>query len=49
MNEYKEQVKENTPEWDMLEHSILANLADDVVVAARKNFIDIIVIKKFLP
>ncbi len=47
MNEYKEQVKENTAEWDMLEHSILANLADDVIVAARMNFIDIIVVKNF--
>lgn len=47
MSEYKEQVKKNTEEWDMLEHSILANLADDVIVAARKNFIDIIVVKKF--
>lgn len=47
MNEYKEQVQENTAEWDMLEHSILANLADDVIVAARMNFIDIIVVKNF--
>ena len=47
MSEYREQVKKDTEEWDMLEHSILANLADDVIVAARKNFIDIIVVKKF--
>lgn len=47
MNAYKGEVKKNTEEWDMLEHSILANVADDVIVASRNDFIDIIVVKKF--
>ncbi len=44
---YREEVNENTEEWDELEHSIVANLADDVVVAARQGSVDIIVIKRF--
>lgn len=47
MNTYKDDVKEHTEEWDMLEHSILANLADDVIVGARNNSLDIVIVKKF--
>lgn len=46
MNEYKDEVKENSDEWDMMEHSILANLADELIVAVRNNFLDILIVKK---
>lgn len=47
MSDYVKTVAKNTEEWDMLEHSILANMADDVIVATRNDFIDIIIVKKF--
>ena len=33
--------------WDELEKSIVANIADEVIVGARTNYVDIIVVKKF--
>lgn len=47
LNEYKNSIEEDSSDWDMLEHSILANIADDIIVAARNNYVDIIVSKKF--
>lgn len=47
MSEYREGVEEDTEDWDMLEHSVLASIADDIIVAARNNYVDIIVVKKF--
>ena len=44
--QYKEAEK-NEDEWDELEKSIIANLADDVVVGIKGKQIDIIVKKKF--
>ncbi len=46
-SEYKNSLKSATPEWDELEHSILANVADDIVVGTRNNSVDIVVTKKF--
>ena len=43
---YKEAEK-NEDEWDELEKSIIANLADDVVVGIKGKKVDIIVKKKF--
>ena len=46
-SQYKEAISVNEPEWDELEHSIVANLADDVIVGARNNSVDMVVVKKF--
>lgn len=47
LDSYRDDVDENTEEWDMLEHSILAKVADDVIIGARNKSLDIVVIKKF--
>ena len=36
-------------EWDELEHSILANLADDVIVKNVNNDVELVIIKKVSP
>ena len=44
---YKNEISEKTPEWDELEHSVIASLSDDLLVATRNKSVDIIVVKKF--
>ena len=44
---YREQAKKDKPEWDELEKSIIANLADDVIVGMIGGKVDIIVKKSF--
>ena len=46
-SKYKDDITEDSPEWDELEHSVLAKMADDIVVGARNNSVDIIVTKSF--
>ncbi|MBQ6807405.1 MAG: hypothetical protein IJO97_08250 [Lachnospiraceae bacterium] len=46
-SQYKEEVEQDSKEWDEMEKSIVANLADDVIIGTRKNYIDIVVVKKF--
>ena len=38
---------ENTEEWDELEKSVIASVADDVIVGVKGNKADIIIVKKF--
>lgn len=47
LSQYKERAKENKDQWDELEKSIVASIADEVIVGARTNYVDIIVVKKF--
>ncbi|MDY2698032.1 MAG: hypothetical protein SOV61_00550 [Lachnospiraceae bacterium] len=47
LTQYREQEKQNMEAWDELEKSIVANIADEVIVGARTNYVDIIVVKKF--
>ena len=49
LNQYKSTVKGAGQEegWDELEKSIIANLADDVVVGVKGNKANIVVVKKF--
>lgn len=48
LNRYKSVVKEeNTQDWDELEKSIIANLADDVIVGVKGKRATIVVVKKF--
>lgn len=49
LGKYKEAVKEeNKTEWDELEKSIIANLADDVTVGVKGRQAKIVVTKKFV-
>ena len=47
LNQYKAAVAQNTEAWDELEKSIIANLADDVIVGIKGKQADIIVKKNF--
>ena len=47
LNSYYETVPKDKPEWDMLERSILGKLADDIIVATRNTYLDLIIVKKF--
>lgn len=51
LDHYKEQQKEraegDVEEWDQLEKSIVAKLADDVIVGVRGQKVEIIIKKKF--
>ena len=50
-SKYKEELDEDesNPIWDELEHSVIASLSDDLIVASRNKSIDVIVVKKFSP
>ena len=39
--------KEKTEDWDELEKSVIASVADDVIVGVRGNRADIVIVKKF--
>ena len=47
LSKYKEQVKKKMEQWDELEKSIVASIADELVVGARNNYVDLIAVKKF--
>lgn len=47
LSQYRENVEANTTEWDELEKSIVANIADDVIIGARSNYIEMVVVKNF--
>lgn len=47
LSQYREKAKGNKDQWDELEKSIVASIADEVIVGARTNYADIIVVKKF--
>ena len=40
--------EENTAAWDELEKSVIASVADDVIVGVKGKHADIIVVKKFV-
>ena len=44
---YKDGIAEGTEVWDEMERSIVAKLADDVIVGATAKYIDLIVVKRF--
>ena len=44
---YKDAERNNEEPWDELEKSIIANLADDVVVAVKGNNVEISIVKDF--
>ena len=49
LDQYRSNVKKDakTEEWDELEKSVLASVADDVIVGVKGSRADIIVVKKF--
>ena len=49
LDRYKEEINkdEDANEWDQLEKSVIAAVADDVIVGVKGRQADIIVIKKF--
>ena len=49
LQQYKDTMeKEKTEAWDELEKSVIASVADDVIVGIRGNRADIVVIKRFV-
>ena len=49
LQQYKDTMeKEKTEAWDELEKSVIASVADDVIVGVRGNRADIVVIKRFV-
>ena len=47
LNRYRDAERNNPEPWDELEKSIIANLADDVVVSVKGNNVEIAIIKNF--
>ena len=47
LNRYRDAQRDNKEPWDELEKSIIANLADDVVVAVKGNNVEIAIMKNF--
>ena len=49
LQQYRTTVKkeENTEEWDELEKSVIASVADDVIVGVKGKKADIVIVKKF--
>ena len=46
-NDVESSLSENSEEWDELEKSIIANIADEVQVGVRKDGVELIIQKKF--
>ena len=47
LTRYRDSQKENEEPWDELEKSIIANLADDIIVGVKGKQANIVVVKKF--
>ena len=47
LSNYRSGTKEETKEWDELEKSIIAKLADDVIVGIIGEKVEIVIKKKF--
>ena len=49
LNQYRNYIKpeEKSAEWDELEKSVIASLADDIIVGVKGKQADIIIVKKF--
>ena len=47
LKRYKDAERNNAEPWDELEKSIIANLADDVIVAVKRNNVEIAIMKNF--
>lgn len=47
LSQYRKEAEQNAAEWDELERSIVASIADEVIVGARTDYVDLIAVKKF--
>ena len=47
LNRYKDAQRDKAEPWDELEKSIIANLADDVIVSVKGNKVEIAIMKNF--
>lgn len=47
LNKYKDAERNNAEPWDELEKSIIANLADDVIVSVKGRNVEIVITKDF--
>ena len=47
LNRYRDAERDNEEPWDELEKSIIANLADDVIVSVKGNSVEIAIMKNF--
>ena len=47
LSKYKEKVKKKIEQWDELEKSIVASIADELIVGSRNDYVDLIAVKKF--
>ena len=47
LSNYKNTVRESEEPWDELEKSIIANVADDVIVSVKGKKVEMIITKKF--
>ena len=47
LQKYKDTEKDNAEPWDELEKSIIANVADDVIVSVKGKKVEIVIAKKF--
>ena len=47
LSKYREKVRMQMEQWDELEKSIVASIADELVVGTRSNYVDLIAVKKF--
>lgn len=46
-SKYSDSISEESSQWDELEKSVLAKLADDVIIGVRNDYAEIIIIKDF--
>ena len=47
LSRYRRQVRKNMEQWDELEKSVVASIADELIVGARNNCVDMIAVKEF--
>jgi hypothetical protein len=47
LSKYRDSVKNEEEPWDELEKSIIANVADDVVVSVKGKQVEIVILKDF--
>lgn len=47
LQQYKNTVNKETEQWDELEKSVIASVADDVIVGVKGKQVDIVIVKNF--
>lgn len=47
LNQYRSGIERGSEEWDELEHSIVANIADDLFVGATSDYVELTAVKRF--